>query len=162
LGLNTSFDFGNLDFNMFFRGVFGHDIVNTFRAFYEAPSTINDYNILSGSQAIIDLVDQPLLSSFHVEKGDFFKLDNATIGYTIPKLGNTIKSLRFYFTAQNIFTLTGYSGASPEPRLVDTGEFPDINGDGTVPTVDPLAPGIDRRIEYFTARSFTFGLNLGL
>ncbi len=162
LGLNSSFNFGNLDVNLFFRGVFGHDLVNTFRAFYEAPSTINDYNILAGSQDIIDLLDQPLLSSYHVEKGDFFKLDNMTIGYTIPKLGKTLKTLRFYFTAQNIFTITGYSGASPEPRLVDTGEFPDINSTGGVPTVDPLSPGIDRRIEYFTARSFTFGVNLGL
>jgi iron complex outermembrane receptor protein len=45
--------------------------------------------------------------------------------------------------------ITGYSGVSPEPRLTDS-------NDG-----NSLAPGIDRRNEYFTATGFTFGVNIG-
>ena len=80
LGWNNSFTFGNFDANFFLRGTFGHDLVNTFRAFYEAPNQIGSYNILSSSDP--NLTDSPTFSSFHVESGNFLRLDNASIGYT--------------------------------------------------------------------------------
>lgn len=148
LGLNAGLNLGNLDINVFFRGVFGHDLLNTFRAFYEAPSTINAYNILATSaEEVAGLTDQPQLNDFHVESADFLKLDNLTVGYSLPSIGGGFKSARIFFNGQNLLTITGYSGVSPEPRLDDGG--------------NPLAPGLDRRNTYFSARSFTFGLNLG-
>ena len=153
LGLNNSFSFGHLDVNIFFRGTFGHDLLNTFRAFYEAPSTINTYNILSSSYDIADLTDQPLLNDSHVEKANFVKLDNMSVGYTIPmKKSSGISEIRLALTGQNLLTFTNYSGISPEPRLVDVGE----NDSGS----DALSPGIDRRNSYFTARTYSIGLNL--
>ena len=149
LGLNASLNTGNWDFNIFFRSVLGHDLLNTFRAFYEAPSTIAAYNILATSTDVAGLTDQPQLNDFHVENGDFLKLDNMTIGYTLGGLPNGFSKVRIYANAQNLFTITGYKGVSPEPRLIDT------NGD------NPLAPGIDRRNTYFSARGFSFGINLG-
>ncbi len=151
IGLNNNFTFGNFDANVFFRGVFGHEMINTFRAFYEAPGQISAYNILRGSSDIPDLVDQPQFSSYHVEKADFLRLDNMTIGYTLNSDGLPagFNKIRFFFTGQNLFTITGYSGVDPEPRLEDDSDF------------GSLAPGIDRRNTYFTARGFTFGLNLG-
>jgi hypothetical protein len=50
-----------------------------------------------------------------------------------------------------LFTLTNYSGTDPEPALVD------IEDNG-----NPLAPGMDRRNSYYTARSFTLGVNINL
>ncbi len=151
-GINNTFNFGNLDLNVFFRGVLGHDLINTFRAFYEAPGQISAYNVLASSADIAELKDQPQFSSRHVEKGDFLKLDNLTIGYTLDSgsLPAGFSKIRFFLTGQNLFTITGYSGVSPEPRLSDSGS-----------DFGSLAPGIDRRNEYFTARGFTFGLNLG-
>jgi iron complex outermembrane receptor protein len=156
LGFNNNFNFGNLDVNVFFRAVLGHDLVNTFRAFYEAPGQISAYNILDTSADIPNLVDQPQFSSRHVEKGDFLKLDNLTLGYTLGEgnLPSGFSKVRLFVTGQNLITITGYSGVSPEPRLSD-----DPNGDGS--GFGSLAPGIDRRNEYFSARSFTFGANLG-
>ena len=153
IGLNNSFNFGNLDVNLFFRGVFGHELINTFRAFYEAPGQISAYNILRTSGDIPDLVDQPQFSSYHVEKADFFKLDNLTVGYSLNEdnLPAGFSKIRIYANVQNLFTITGYSGVSPEARLEDTGS-----------DFGSLAPGIDRRNTYFTARGFTFGVNLGL
>ncbi len=152
LGFNNNFNFGNFDVNVFFRGVFGHEMINTFRAFYEAPSQISAYNILRTSSNVADLTDQPQFSSYHVESADFLKLDNLTIGYTIRQesLPGGFSKIRVFVTGQNLFTITNYTGVSPEPRLEDDGS-----------DFGALAPGIDRRNTYFTARGFTFGLNLG-
>ncbi len=151
LGLNNSLTLGNFDVNVFFRAVLGHDLINTFRAFYEAPSQISAYNILATSaDEIRNLVDQPQFSSYHVENASFLKLDNATVGYSFDTGSSDFSKIRVYVTGQNLFTITGYSGVSPEPRLQDgSSEF------------GKLAVGIDRRNTYFTARGFTFGVNLG-
>lgn len=154
LGWNNSFTFGDFDLNFFLRGSFGHDLVNTFRAFYEAPSTITSYNILASSADIKNLTDAPTFSSFHVEDGSFVRLDNATLGYTfgLPE-DSAFRNIRVYASGNNLFTITGYTGVDPEVRLVDD---PDGDGEG-----DALIPGIDRRNTYFTARSYVFGLQLG-
>ncbi|MEM7375429.1 MAG: SusC/RagA family TonB-linked outer membrane protein [Bacteroidota bacterium] len=149
LGFNTSLTAGNWDVNVFFRSVLGHDLLNTFRAFYEAPSTINAYNILASSTEVATLTDQPQLADYHVESADFLKLDNLTIGYSVPSAPGGFKSIRLFANAQNLLTLTNYKGVSPEPRLVDS------NGN------DPLSPGLDRRNTYFSARGFNIGVNLG-
>jgi iron complex outermembrane receptor protein len=152
LGINNTFNFGKLDLNIFFRSVLGHDLINTFRAFYEAPNVISAYNVLATSADIKNLTDQPQFSSRHVERADFLTLDNLTLGYTFDSasLPGGFSNLRVYFTGQNLFVLTGYSGVSPEPRLTDTGS-----------DFGSLAPGIDRRNTYFSSRVFTFGLNVG-
>lgn len=149
LGLNNTFALGNFDVNIFFRGVLGHDIVNTYRAFYEAPGQISAYNVLASSRDIANLVDQPQFSSRHVENGDFVSLEQMTIGYTFNQsaLPNTFRKIRVFFTGQNLWMITGYQGVSPEPRLADGG--------------NSLLPGIARRNEYFTATGFTFGVNIG-
>ena len=64
---------------------------------------------------------------------------------------DAFKSVTVSLNAQNLFTLTNYSGTDPEPALVD------IEDNG-----NPLAPGMDRRNSYYTARSFTLGVNINL
>ena len=149
LGWNNTFTFGNFDLNFFFRGVFGHDLINTFRAFYEAPSSMTTYNAPATVTDVRNLTDAPKFSSFHVEDGDFIKLDNATIGYTFDTEPIAwMKKLRVYVSGQNLFTITDYTGVDPEVRLNDGG--------------DNLSPGIDRRNTYFRQAGVTFGVNLGL
>ncbi|MCB0629110.1 MAG: SusC/RagA family TonB-linked outer membrane protein [Saprospiraceae bacterium] len=147
LGWNNTFTFGNLDFNFFLRGTFGHDLINTYRAFYEAPQAITSYNLPVGVYDIQNLGEAPKFSSYHVEDASFIKLDNATLGYTFDVDGTAFNKIRAYLNTNNLFTITGYSGVDPEVRLAD--------GDNA------LAPGIDRRNTYFTTRSFTFGVQLG-
>ncbi len=149
LGLANSFTFGNFDANFFLRGSFGHDLVNTFRAFYEVSNQALAYNVTTTDQFIPELDDSPLFNSYHVENASFLKLDNATIGYTIPLPENSpFSRLRVYVAGQNLFVITDYTGVDPEVRFDDGG--------------NPLAPGIDRRNTYFRTRSYTFGINLGL
>lgn len=149
LGWTNQVNFKNWDFNVFFRGAFGHSLVNSFRAFYEPIDlgAINSYNRISTDKAV-DGLTVAQFSSLYVEKADFFKLDNATIGYTI-RPEKAVNRFRLYLGVQNAFVITNYTGIDPEPALVD------------IETSDPLAPGIDRRNTYFSSRTFTFGVNVG-
>jgi TonB-dependent starch-binding outer membrane protein SusC len=86
-------------------------------------------------------------SDLFVEKGDFLRLKNMTLGYTLP-LSLTqqanIQRVRFYVTGQNIFTVTGYSGMDPELGYVDGN----------------LQLNVDYA-QYPQARTFIFGASLG-
>ena len=150
LGWTNRLAFKNWDMNIFFRGAFGHSLINQFRAFYEPidPGAINSYNRVKSSKSVAGL-QQAQYSSLYVEKADFIKLDNMTIGYTFKTSASKLKSVRLYVSGQNLFVITKYTGIDPEPSLTDAES-------GNV-----LAPGIDRRNNYYTARTFTFGLNVG-
>jgi TonB-linked SusC/RagA family outer membrane protein len=158
-GWTNYLTFGNWDMNVFFRSAVGHSLVNNFRAFYEPidPGAINSYNRVLTDKAVSGLTSAQY-SSLYVEKAAFVKLDNISLGYNF-KLKGGVKNLRAYVTGQNLFQITGYTGIDPEPILQDPG--PSDNG-GYATVGDVLAPGIDRRNNYFTARTFTFGLNIGL
>jgi iron complex outermembrane receptor protein len=69
--------------------------------------------------------------------------------------------LRLFVSGQNLFVITRYTGIDPEPVLADN-DFSSSRAQASQNTPDVLAPGIDRRNNYFTARTFTFGLNFGL
>ena len=58
-------------------------------------------------------------STLHLEKGDFVKLKNVTIGYTLPeKLTRKVymRSVRVFATGENLFAITGFTGMDPEMR----------------------------------------------
>lgn len=148
---SNTFTYKNWDLNIFLRGSFGHDIVNTFRAFYESPKVAAAYNIVNTKYYNPDLADKTqTFSSVYIEKGDFVKLDNATLGYNfnINKSNKAgIRNVRAFLSGRNLFTITGYTGADPEVRYNDGGNI--------------LAPGIDRRATWVLTRSVTLGVNIG-
>lgn len=159
-GWTNQLTFKNWDLNVFFRGAFGHSLVNQFRGFYEPidPGAINSYNRVITDKAVPGLTSAQF-SSLYVEKASFVKLDNATLGYRF-KTSGVLKNARVYISGQNLFVITDYTGIDPEPVLQDAGST-DNGGFASTDPPDPLAPGIDRRNNYFTARTFTFGVNLG-
>jgi hypothetical protein len=86
--------------------------------------------------------------SANVYKGDFLKLRNVSLGYTLPAkyLGKTgMSNVRVYAQATNLLVFTNYAGADPEVS---------INGNSN------LAPGVDRN-SVPLGRTITFGLNVG-
>jgi len=88
-------------------------------------------------------------SSYFVEDGSYLRLAQLTVGYTLPKDWSEkakIANARFYFTANNLWTITGYSGFDPEVSA----------GDNDLVAV---TPGYDSSA-YPRSRSFVFGLNL--
>lgn len=160
LGWSNQLTFGDWSVNAFFRGAFGHSLVNTFRAFYEpVVSTQSSYNYVNTELRVPGLTSAQY-SSLYVEKADYFKLDNLTIARSF-NFGNAsaVRSMTLSLTGQNLFVLTNYTGTDPEPSLVDYGSV-DNGAAVNFSNPDPLSPGIDRRYNYFASRTFTFGLNL--
>ncbi|NNE28933.1 MAG: SusC/RagA family TonB-linked outer membrane protein [Saprospiraceae bacterium] len=159
IGWTNQLSVGGWNINAFFRGAFGHSLVNTFRAFYEpVVSTQSSYNFMN-TELKVDGLTEARFSSLYVEKADFFRLDNLTISRSVP-LGDVtaISNLNVSLTGQNLFTITNYTGTDPDPALGDFGAA--SNGDSVnFASQDPLVPGIDRRNNYFSARTLTFGLN---
>jgi len=97
--------------------------------------------------------DAPVVSDDYVENAAFLRMQSLTIGYTVPK--NLVKKVgisnaRIYFTAGNLFCISGYDGLDPE---VSTNSAMDSNYSG-FPT-----PGFDYN-SYPKSRTFTFGLNV--
>lgn len=149
----------NWDFSMFWRGAFGHDMVNSFDIFHRNPFFITSRNVMRSTLDIPELIESPQFSSFQVEDASFFRLENVTIGYTVATSPESVfRSLRVYASANNLLTLTGYSGIDPDVRFADTGN---TDNAGRAGAPNPLAPGIERRDQWFTQRSFVFGVSLG-
>jgi hypothetical protein len=49
-----------------------------------------------------------------MEDGSYFRINNITLGYTLPKIIKELNKVRFYITAVNPFIFTNYSGYSPK------------------------------------------------
>jgi iron complex outermembrane receptor protein len=143
---------------VFLRGTFGHDLLNSYRGFYEnnEVTTVGNYNIVN-TEYYDPAITKAVVNSSHVEDAWFIRLDNASLGYSFPMTGGAVNKFRMYFAAQNLFTITDYTGIDPEVRYADRGDSPTNPNDPG----DGLSPGIERRSTYFTTRIFTFGVNLG-
>lgn len=142
-GLEASLNWKNLDFAMSWGGSAGFAIyyyatgrnASTTVYGYAIPEKIaNDhyfYDPTNPSDPRTNLTSKnPRLaynssapssanSSLHLEKGNFLKLRNLQIGYTLPaKLSQKfmVQRLRFYLSGENLFAITGFSGQDPEQR----------------------------------------------
>lgn len=140
----TSFlRYKSFDLTVFFRGKFGYDILNTQELYFGNRNWSPNNMLHSVLERNAALNDAPQYSDYYLESGSFVKLDNITIGYTIPIKTVYLRNLRVYATGRNIATFTGYSGLDPE--LEDTG----------------FTTGIDNRGFYPRTMSFALGLNVG-
>ncbi len=93
-------------------------------------------------------------SSRFLEDGSYVRLKNLQLGYTLPQKIISkwnIKNLRIYFTGQNLWTYTKYSGLDPEMHISDNLNNEKYRGD--------VATGIDWGT-YPSAKSYVVGLNL--
>lgn len=159
-GLDNNFTLGDFDLNVFIRYSGGNMIYNRTRAdLLDVSFNNNGREILGRWQSpenpgdgitpklILNQqnrVNNPNVATTRfLEKGDFVRLGNVALGYTMPssltqKL--SIESLRFYIQAQNALTITGYEGIDPETNTNGFGV--DFNGNPQ-------------------QRVYTFGINLG-
>ncbi len=144
-GFNIKMKYKRFDFSANFNGVSGVDVFNnTARAYFSAATLgQSGANIskhyLSG---IENPTQAPKTSDYYLEKGDFFRLNNATLSYNLDVSNITwLNSVRFNITGQNLFTITDYSGFDPESNTSGVGF------------------GIDYA-SYPKARTFLFGMNV--
>ncbi len=157
LAWNNTVTWGRWDLRATMRGAFAFQILNFDRMFDENASQLwlGDRQLRSAFQPAFgeQMLNEPLaLTSYYVENGDYWKIDDVTLGYTleaagIPGLAKVTTSARIYVTGHNLWTMTGYKGMDPEVPLT--------SGAGAV-----FAAGDDPRDKYPTTRSFTLGLNM--
>ncbi len=141
-GFTNSFSYKSFDLNFLLRGVSGNQILNATLANLNNPADARLQNIprFTLGESAKD-INGYLISDRFLESGSYLRLDNATIGYTIKPKIQSIKSIRLYLTASNLFVITRYKGIDPE-----------INMGG-------LTPGIDNNNFYPKTRSYLIGLN---
>lgn len=156
--LNFVASYKGFDFSFSIGGVFGHKLYNGNKYFYEAMSAPTNFlssvadawtpshtNTEVPRAVYNDPNGNSRESERFLESGDFVRMRQAQIGYSLPvsllrKIH--VEKLRFYVSGDNLFTITGYSGIDPE-----------------FSTSSPLNTGIDRHIYPFT-RSYTIGAQL--
>ncbi|MDR1154792.1 MAG: TonB-dependent receptor, partial [Bacteroidales bacterium] len=148
-GLNISCEYRGFDLNLFFYGVYGNLIYNNMKYNLERmnetsnlPANLNPWHGEGTSNTTprpyIGQTDNTLgYTDRWIEKGDYLRLKNIQIGYNVPanilKSTQIIEKVRIYAGAQNLFTLTGYSGLDPEisggnlfSKGYDDGHFPPV------------------------------------
>lgn len=173
-GWTNQFTYKNFDLSVFVNFVVGNDIYNANKIEWTdgAFSNLNMLsemnnrftNINAQGQVVTDPTELKALNanatiwtpvrvqrwwlhSWAVEDGSYLRINNLTLGYSLPKkLLSKIKisNIRFYGTVNNLATLTGYSGYDP---------------DVSARRSDPLTPGVDFAA-YPRARTWLFGLNV--
>ncbi len=149
-GLSLNLSIKNWDLSTYFTGQFGFSVYNnTKNGLFTSGSITNARNVTrevaNSNEAPGTSAD---VSTRYLEKGDFVRFQNATLGYKVPLSGEgAFKSLRLSLTGQNLFLITDYSGLDPE-ITVATG---DLNSG--VPS-----RGIDWSA-FPTPRTITFGIN---
>lgn len=142
---NIFLRYKKLDMAINMRGAFGYQILNFQRLYYENPKIVQ-YNMLKTAFDNVygkrRLDNDLAYVSHYIEDGDHWKIDNVTIGYTLPFSGTRyFKNARVYVSGLNLVVLTGYKGIDPE--VSRTG----------------LDPGNDSRDKFPTTRTFTVGAN---
>jgi TonB-linked SusC/RagA family outer membrane protein len=144
-GLQNSFSYKNFDFSFFLRGMFDYDVLNEGRIYFGSTTSIDKSGTNVFKYALKEkLTEDPVFSTYYLEKGNFLKIDNVTLGYTFIPQSKYVKSLRVYGNITNLATISGYKGLTPDINVVGIEN-----------------PGIDRRGVYPITRTFTLGVNIG-
>jgi hypothetical protein len=171
LGLNLAIEYKGFDMSAVFQGAFGFEIMNLVKPYtqmFSSDNTTSDiFNTSYFGVNNTTVTDMPrvgfvnengsyiadgaanknysTVSGYLVEKGDYLKLKNLSLGYTFSKAISQkagVQKLRIYTSIQNVFTLTGYSGIDPE-----------IGG-------SVLMRGVDNQNRYLPSRLVSFGVDL--
>jgi TonB-dependent starch-binding outer membrane protein SusC len=151
LGFSTNVTYKNFDAAVSFYGAFGHYLYNnTANAYFFKGAFLGGRNVpASVATSAQSQGDPNSPSTKYLEKGDFLRMGNLTLGYTFS--GESlekykIKSARVFVNGQNLLLFTKYSGFDPE---VNTDKS--LNG---VPSA-----GIDY-LSYPRSKAFALGLNV--
>lgn len=146
--LGNTFTYKNFDLNIFLRGAFGYDVFNTTAFFIGTPATTSGVNVLQSAYdgGKYSVLGNPqtlsVVSDYFLEKGDFVKIDNITLGYNFKTPVKFFTSSRVYVTGRNLYTFTKYTGGDPESVSVN-GLTPGVNtGLSYYPSTMQLIAGI--------------------
>lgn len=162
LGWSNTIKWKNLDFNLFFQGSLGADRLNLSR--YLTNEGISDSRFITSKEGYYNRwtpenqntkIPNPFSSTInsrfetaqYLEKADYLRLKNVSIAYTIPRAKTKFADVRISLSAQNLFTITSYTGYDPEGTM-------DITSNGGNSDINA---GVDGG-SYPLPRTFTLGL----
>ncbi|MBD5233213.1 MAG: SusC/RagA family TonB-linked outer membrane protein [Bacteroidales bacterium] len=121
MSTSHNFRYRNIDLALFFRGAFGYDIFNIHDFYYGTRNfTGNVLRKAYGKNFDVSPNTSTVVTDYFLERGDYFKLDMLTLGYTLnlPK-ARFIDRVRIYGTVKNVFTITKFSGVDPSTYQVN-------------------------------------------
>jgi TonB-linked SusC/RagA family outer membrane protein len=163
-GLTNTFKYKSFDLNFFWQFSYGNKIFNNTRAFAEGQNSVfgdfatvlnrwtpTNTNTNMPRAVLGDPNQNNRTSDRFLEDGSYARLKNAALGYTLPKSAAKaigMRSLRVYVSAQNLITITKYSGFDPELSTFDT------------PGQNNTAPGTDF-LTVPQAKTILVGVNVG-
>ena len=161
-GLTNNFAWKNFDLSIFFQGSIGNDLLNMTNMNLEWNRTEVALDRWTPENTDTDVPRNGFyysqyggyINDHFVENASYLRLKNLTLGYTIP-FKKFINSCRVYFSAENLFTVTGYSGWDPE---TDTKAYEQAKQGGSQQTANAGA-GLDFN-SYPSMRTYTFGVNI--
>jgi len=159
-GLTLNGDYKGIDFGLSFQGSYGNQIFNATKYYLHGSNPENfstdvEFYEVTGEDGSVaySTGSWGAPHNYFLEDGSYLRLKDVSLGYSLPKniskkIG--VKRLRVYVQSQNLVTFTSYSGADPELSISKA-----LDDQGS------LELGIDRG-NYPQARTFIFGVNLGL
>jgi len=159
MGITLGASYKGFDLSVTGYGAFGQQVARSYRKFtdgefenfttevfdyWHGEGTSNKYPLLAHMNAG---PNWQTISDIYVENASYFRLQNLTVGYDFTKIWKTspFQQLRLYFTAQNLFTITGYKGMDPE--------------NGTAIGSDSWVTGVDVG-NYPQPRTYMVGVNI--
>ena len=118
-GVTNSFSYKGFDASIFFNGVFGSYIYNnTANALFTAGALGAGRNVTKNVVGNGEnKANSPDVSTRFLEKGNFVRLSNLSLGYNFNTKGTSIGGVRLFVAAQNLLTFTKYSGQDPEVSI---------------------------------------------
>ena len=159
MGITLGASYKGFDLSVTGYGAFGQQVARSYRKFtdgefenfttevfdyWHGEGTSNKYPLLAHMNAG---PNWQTISDIYIENASYFRLQNLTVGYDFTKIWKTspFSQLRLYFTAQNLFTITGYKGMDPE--------------NGTAIGSDSWVTGVDVG-NYPQPRTYMVGVNI--
>lgn len=146
LSWSNNLSWKGFDLSILFTGAFDYDIFNM-RKYGMGLQGCGTDNVLRTAYTKDKDVKTGggVISSYFLEDGSYFKLDNITLGYNWQWQNKVVDGLRLYVTAKNVATFTGYSGNDP-----------------SIVAVNGITPGVDTSSAYPTATQLCLGVTLKL
>ena len=157
-GITNTFSFKGVDLSFMFQFNYGNDVYNATRIYASQTQdqranlmaeVADRWTVTNASNKVPawdGYIKNEIYSRF-IEDGSFLRLKNLTVGYTFPQRWTRkfyVSKLRLYFTAQNLFVVTGYKGYDPEVNMRAS---------------NPMTPSLDWGA-YPKSKVYTFGIDL--
>lgn len=128
------------DLSLFFRGRFDYKILNLYQMYYGLQIEQGTNLLKDAYTRNAHIKSSKLITDYFLDNGDYFRLDNLTLGWSPKMQSKIVSNFRLYGSVRNVFTITKYSGLDP-----------------TSVGVTGLTPGYGDLSLYPVTRTFTLG-----